>query len=67
MEQLVKDSLQIGFSFFVAAYLLIVMTNLIRELREQFIQLRSSIDKLILEIRDIARSSKKDMDKGSPP
>lgn len=53
VEQLIKDTLQIGFSFFVAAYLLIVMTNLMKELREKFISLQKAIDQLIIEVREL--------------
>lgn len=63
MEQFVKDALQLGFSFFVAGYLLMVMTNLIRELREQFVKLTEKIEQLAIEIRRVANEASKEDDK----
>jgi len=66
VEQLIKDSLQIGFSFFVAAYLLIVMTNLIRELREQFVALKAAVEQLLVEIRQLRVEAKEREGSGTP-
>lgn len=63
MEQFVKDALQLGFSFFVAGYLLMVMTNLIRELREQFVKLTEKIEQLAIEIRRVANEASKEDNK----
>jgi hypothetical protein len=63
VEQFVKDALQLGFSFFVAGYLLMVMTNLIRELREQFVKLTEKIEQLAIEIRRVANEASKEDNK----
>ncbi len=66
MEQVIKDMLQLGFSFFVAAYLLIVMTNLLKDLREAFIKLQTSVEELAKEIRLILTKFDERQGKGNP-
>lgn len=66
MEQVIKDALQIGFSFFVAVYLLVVMTNLIRELREQFVGLKAAIEQMATEVREMRRELQQSRERGSP-
>ncbi len=46
MEQTVKDFLQLGFSFFVAGYLLIVQTRILTEVKEQTALIRQTLDKI---------------------
>jgi len=66
MEQFIKDALQLGFSFFVAAYLLVVMTNLIRELREQFISMKEGLTTLTEEMRELRRDIRRQNGNNNP-